>query len=79
MVGTIGPRNAPMILINLTMSIRPEKLEQWLEAADSYARDVQSEAGCLFFKFARSLANENGFVCIEGLTDAEAGATHVSQ
>ena len=44
-----------MILINITMQIRPEKMDQWLALADSYARDVNSEDGCLFFQFARSL------------------------
>ena len=33
----------------------------------------------MFFQFARSLADENEFVCIEGFKDAEAGATHVKQ
>ena len=68
-----------MILINITMQIRPEKMDQWLALADSYAKDVNSEDGCLFFQFARSLTDDNEFVCIEGFTDAEAGATHVKQ
>jgi quinol monooxygenase YgiN len=68
-----------MILINITMPIRPEKADEWLALADSYARDVNSEDGCLFFKFARSLADENEFICIEGFKDADAGAAHVEQ
>jgi quinol monooxygenase YgiN len=68
-----------MILINIKMQIRPEKMDQWLALADSYARDVNSEDGCLFFQFARSLTNDNEFVCIEGFKDAESGATHVKQ
>jgi quinol monooxygenase YgiN len=68
-----------VILINIKMQIRPEKADQWLALADSYARDVNSEDGCLFFQFARSLADEHEFVCIEGFKDAEAGATHVKQ
>jgi quinol monooxygenase YgiN len=68
-----------MILINITMSIRPDKMDEWLSVADSYAKDVNSEDGCLFFKFARSLTDENEFVCIEGFTDAGAGAAHVKQ
>ena len=68
-----------MILINIKMQIRPEKMDEWLALADSYAKDVNSEDGCLFFQFARSLTNDNEFVCIEGFTDAEAGATHVKQ
>ena len=68
-----------MILINITMTIRPDKMDEWLAVADAYARDVNSEDGCLFFQFARSLANENEFVCIEGFKDAEAGGAHVQQ
>jgi quinol monooxygenase YgiN len=48
-------------------------------AAGSYARDVSSEDGCLFFQFARSLTGGNEFVCIEGSKDAAAGAAHVKQ
>jgi quinol monooxygenase YgiN len=68
-----------MILINITMPIRPDKMDQWLALADSYAKDVNSEDGCLFFQFARSLAHENEFICIEGFKDAEAGGAHVKQ
>src|SRR6202453_142626 len=74
----MSPRvRGPMILINIKMQIRPEKMDEWLVLADSYAKDVNSEEGCLFFQFARSLANDNEFVCIEGFRDADAGAAHV--
>ena len=66
-----------MILINIKIPVRPDKMDEWLALADSYAKDVNSEDGCLFFQFARSLTNDNEFVCIEGFTDAEAGAAHV--
>ena len=66
-----------MILINIKFQIRPEKMDEWLALANSYARDVNSEEGCLFFQFARSLDNDNEFVCVEGFRDAEAGAAHV--
>jgi quinol monooxygenase YgiN len=68
-----------VILINIKMQIRPEKMDQWLALADSYARDVNSEDGCLFFQFSRSLADGSEFVCIEGFKDADAGAAHVKQ
>ncbi len=68
-----------MILINIKMQIRPEKMDQWLAVADAYARDVNSEDGCLFFQFARSLTDDNEFICIEGFTDADAGGAHVRQ
>jgi quinol monooxygenase YgiN len=66
-----------MILINIKMQIRPEKMDEWLAVADAYAKDVNSEEGCLFFQFSRSLADENEFICIEGFKDAEAGGAHV--
>ena len=66
-----------MILINIKMQIRPEKMDQWLTLADAYARDVNSEEGCLFFHFARDIGDENLFICIEGFRDADAGAAHV--
>ena len=68
-----------MIVINIVMPIRPEKTDEWLALADSYAKDVNSEEGCLFFKFSRSLTDENEYVCIEGFRDADAGAAHVAQ
>ena len=68
-----------MILINIKMQIRPEKMDQWLAVADAYARDVNAEDGCLFFQFARGLTDDSEFVCIEGFKDAAAGAAHVSQ
>jgi quinol monooxygenase YgiN len=68
-----------MILINIKIPIRPEKMDEWLTVADAYAKDVNSEDGCLFFEFARSLTDANEFICIEGFKDADAGATHVRQ
>lgn len=68
-----------MIVINIVMQIKPEKMDQWLALADSYAKDVNAEEGCLYFTFSRSLTDENEFVCIEGFEDADAGATHVKQ
>jgi quinol monooxygenase YgiN len=67
-----------VILINIKMQIRPEKMDEWLAVADAYARDVNSEEGCLFFQFARSLTDDNEFICIEGFKDG-AGETHVRQ
>jgi quinol monooxygenase YgiN len=76
---TSSSEERPVILINIIMPIRPEKMDDWLALADSYAKDVNAEEGCLFFKFSRSLTDENEFVCIEGFRDADAGATHVAQ
>ena len=68
-----------MILINIKIPIRPDKMDDWLVLADSYARDVNSEDGCLFYENARSLTDENEFITIEGFKAAEAGATHLKQ
>ncbi|MFD8492917.1 putative quinol monooxygenase [Amycolatopsis sp. NPDC059657] len=66
-----------MILINIKFPIRPDKIDEWVELANAYARDVNTEEGCLFFQISRSLTDENEFICIEGFKDAEAGAAHV--
>jgi len=66
-----------MILINIRMRIRPEKMDEWLAVAAAYSKDVNSEDGCLFFNFSRSIGDENEFICIEGFRDADAGAAHV--
>ncbi len=68
-----------MILITIKLPVRPEKTDEWLALADSYAKAVNAEEGCLFFEFSRSLTDENEYVCIEGFKDADAGATHVAQ
>ena len=36
-------RGGPLILINIKMQIRPEKMDEWMALADSYAKDVNSE------------------------------------
>jgi quinol monooxygenase YgiN len=61
------------------MRIRPDRMDEWLALADSYARDVNAEEGCLFFNFSRSLTDDCEFVCIEGFTDGDAGSAHVAQ
>lgn len=68
-----------MILINIKLPIRPDKMDEWLVLADSYAKAVNAEEGCHFFQFARSLTDENEFICIEGFRDGDAGSEHVQQ
>ena len=34
-----------MILINIRMRIRPEKMNEWLAVAHAYTKDVNSEEG----------------------------------
>lgn len=66
-----------MILINVKFPVRAEKVDEWLELADSYAKAVNAEEGSVFFGFSRSLDDPNVFVCVEGFRDADAGGAHV--
>lgn len=66
-----------MILINVKFPVRPEKVDEWLVLAESYAAAVNAEEGCVFFQFTRSVDDPDEFVCIEGFRDADAGGAHV--
>lgn len=66
-----------MILINVVFPIRPEKLDEWLTFATSYAEAVEAEDGCLFFQWSRRLDDPTLFVAVEGFHDAAAGEAHV--
>lgn len=68
-----------MILIMLKMPIKPEKTDEWLALADSYAKAVRAEPGNVFFEFSRSIEDENEYVCIEGFRDDAAGKEHMKQ
>ena len=67
-----------MILINVKMPVRPDKMDEWLELADSYAKAVNAEEGCVYFEFARTLDDPNVFLVIEAFRDGEAGGAHVA-
>ena len=67
-----------MILINVKFPVRPEKVDEWLSLATAYAEAVESEDGCLFFEWSRSLLDPTVFVAVEGFRDAAAGAAHVT-
>lgn len=68
-----------MILITVKFPIREDRLEDWQDLSAYYAEAVNSEPGCVFFEFSRSVTEPNTFVCIEGFRDAEAGAEHMRQ
>ncbi|MEI2809668.1 MAG: putative quinol monooxygenase [Nocardioides sp.] len=68
-----------MILITVKFPIREDKMNEWNELSDYYAKAVNAEPGCEFFEFSRSLAEPNTFVCIEGFTNGEAGQEHMKQ
>lgn len=65
-----------MILINVKFPVRPDRVDDWLTLADSYARAVNAEEGNVFFEWSRSLADPNEFVCVEGFRDSDAGGAH---
>ncbi|MGQ0625477.1 MAG: putative quinol monooxygenase [Sporichthyaceae bacterium] len=66
-----------MILINLKIPVRPDRVAAWIPLAEQYARDVAAEEGCEFFEWSRSLADPNVFVTIECFRDADAGGAHM--
>ncbi|MFC8501491.1 putative quinol monooxygenase [Pedococcus sp. NPDC057267] len=68
-----------MILITVKFPIREDKLEEWRELSDYYAKSVNEEPGCVFFEFSRSLTEPNTYVCIEGFRDSDAGGEHMKQ
>jgi quinol monooxygenase YgiN len=68
-----------MILITVKFPIREDRLDAWSELSTSYAQAVNTEPGCVFFEFSRSLTEPNTFVCIEGFRDSAAGGEHMAQ
>jgi quinol monooxygenase YgiN len=67
-----------MIFIVVKFPVRPEKAQEWEPLALQYARDVNSEEGCLFYDWHRSVADPNEWVCTEGFRDQDAAVAHVS-
>ena len=65
-----------MILIVLKIPVRPDRAEEWAAVAADYARTVNSEEGCLFFEWSRSIEEPDTWVTVEGFRDAAAGAAH---
>lgn len=67
-----------MIYITVKYTIRPEKADQFMDAAADYTAATRAEAGNIFFEWSRSLDEPNTFVLLEGFRDAEAGSAHVT-
>jgi quinol monooxygenase YgiN len=67
-----------MIFIVLKLPIRPDRADEWPAVAESYARDVRSEEGNVFFDWSRSVDDPNEWVLVEGFRDQDAGAAHVN-
>ena len=66
-----------MIYITVKFPIRPQKADQFMEAAADYTAATRAEEGNIFFEWSRSLDDPDTFVCVEGFRDAAAGASHV--
>ncbi len=57
-----------MILIKIKMQTGPRRWTSgWRWQAPT--PDIDSKDRCLFFQFARSLTDDNEFVCIEGFKE----------
>jgi quinol monooxygenase YgiN len=67
-----------MILIVVKWKVRPEHVDGWLEAVDSFTQATRAEPGNLFFEWSRSVDDPATFVLVEGFADSDAGAAHVA-
>ncbi len=67
-----------MIYISVKFAIRPEKADQFMDAAAGYTAATRAEEGNIFFEWSRSLDEANTFVLLEAFRDAEAGSAHVA-
>ena len=66
-----------MIFIVVKFPIRPDRAQEWEPIALQYARDVNSEEGCMFFDWHRSVDDPNEWVCTEAFRDGDAAGAHV--
>ena len=67
-----------MIFIVVKFPVRPDKADEWEELATDYARAVNSEEGCFFYDWHRTVADPNEWVCTEGFRDQDAAVAHVN-
>ena len=66
-----------MIFITAKFQVRPEDAERWPEIVADFTAATRGEPGCLWFDWARSLEDPNGYVLVEAFRDDAAGAAHV--
>ncbi|MFJ6303279.1 putative quinol monooxygenase [Arthrobacter sp. KFRI-F3372] len=66
-----------MIFITAKFPVKPEHADAWPEISREFTDKTSAEEGCLFFEWARSLADPNTYVLIEAFRDDEAGGEHV--
>ncbi|MFB0838897.1 putative quinol monooxygenase [Arthrobacter sp. E44] len=66
-----------MIFITAKFPVKPEHADAWPEISGDFTENTNAEEGCLFFEWARCLADPNTYVLIEAFRDDEAGGKHV--
>ena len=67
-----------MIFITVKFEIRPEKVDQFMDACAGYTAATRAEDGNVFFEWSRSLDVANTFVLLEAFRDGAAGSAHVA-
>ncbi|GAA1904647.1 putative quinol monooxygenase [Lapillicoccus jejuensis] len=66
-----------MIFITAKFPVKPEHADDWPQLSKEFTDACNAEEGCLFFQWARSLADPNEYVLIEAFKDDDAGGAHV--
>lgn len=66
-----------MIYITVKFAIRPERADDFLQAASAYTEATRAEPGNVFFEWSRSVDDPSVFVLLEAFQDAAAGEAHV--
>jgi quinol monooxygenase YgiN len=67
-----------MIFIVVKFPVRPERVEDWLDAVADFTTATRAEPGNIMFEWSRSVDVATEFVLVEAFRDGEAGATHVN-
>jgi quinol monooxygenase YgiN len=67
-----------MILIVVKFTVRPQHDGEWLDLVRDFTEATRREPGNLFFEWSRAVDVPNQYVLVEGFTDGDAGAAHVS-
>jgi quinol monooxygenase YgiN len=67
-----------VIFIAVKMTVRPDRVEEFLPAMKTFTEATRAEPGNLFFEWSRSVDIPGQFVLLEAFTSPEAGAEHVA-
>lgn len=67
-----------MILINVRFTVRPERVDGWLDFARPFTEATRSEPGNLWFDWYRSTENPQEFFLCEAFRDGDAPEHHVN-